>query len=100
MTANLIDFLNARLDEDQLLLEQMTGGALIQGYLRHKGDQLKADIEAKRAIISEHLALSRDFVHFNQTVVEHTRQATLDEVLELLARAYASHPDYRAEWRL
>lgn len=62
-------------------------------------ERVLAEIAAKRRILDEYTRLTRDFTHADETVTEHTRRSTLEDVLELLALPYANHPDSRPEWR-
>lgn len=90
----LIAFLRARWDEESTELDEMTGGALVQGYLRNHGERLKADIAAKRRILEQYRACVEDFTHIHETVTEYTRRQVLEEVIDLLAKPYAGRDDY------
>lgn len=90
---DLVNFLRARLDEDQTELRRMTTGGLVQGYLRVHGDKMLSDIDAKRRIIAECRpgGLGGDALDLVDAL------GAL--VLCLLALPYADHPDYDPEWR-
>ena len=50
----IVEFFRARLDEEEAELDRMTGGALVQGYLRVYGDRLKANIQADRELLERY----------------------------------------------
>lgn len=94
---NLIEFLRARLDEDERVARWAGGGIwhdvtavresawLVEcnredatHILRHDPARVRADVDAKRRILD---------------------QDPPRETLALLALPYADHPDYRSEWR-
>jgi hypothetical protein len=64
----------------------MTSGALVQGYLRHHGDRLKADIDAKRRILG-----------WAQTGA--LPDYEIEYVLTSLALPYADREGYKESWR-
>lgn len=92
-------FITSRLDEEQADLEEMLGGALVQGYLRHHGAELLADIEGKRRLLERYRAAVEDFVHVDETAYEFARRELLEDVLAELALKWADHDDYKEMWR-
>lgn len=80
----LTPFLRARWDEEETELREMTGGGLVQGYLRHSGDRLLADIAAKRKMLAECEATIRQAVSVGLA----------ETMLSMLAEPYRDHPDY------
>lgn len=98
----LVEFLNARLDEET---EAWAGGAGLVtqlNFAKLSGYMLR-DIEAKRAILAEHerheqrvseaLALELSPAHADQR-----RQATW-AVLRHLASVYSEHPNFDPRWK-
>jgi len=81
---DLVEFVLARLDEDEQTLSALPSWALFgiesaAGYeVREYIERGLKDIAAKRRILDEHPGYA---------------------TLKLLALPYASHPDYREEWR-
>lgn len=81
---DLVEFLRARLAEDEQTLLALPSWALFgiesaAGYeVREYIERGLKDIAAKRRILDEHPDCA---------------------TLKLLALPYSSHPDYRAEWR-
>jgi len=86
--SDLVEFLLARFAEDEQTLSALPSWALFgiesaAGYeVRDYVERGLRDIAAKRRILDEH-------------AIAHPGSATL----KLLALPYASHPDYREEWR-
>jgi hypothetical protein len=76
--------------------------ALADHIARHDPARVLADVEAKRAVLDR-----LEFVRDTSPPVAHVRaldmktgaDAALRDVAHFLAVPYASHPDYRAEWR-
>ncbi|MFI6296832.1 hypothetical protein ACIBEJ_34945 [Nonomuraea sp. NPDC050790] len=78
------EFISARLDEADHELHDMTSGALVQGYLRAHGDQLKAQIAAMRKILSAHVG------YYGLMDDEYLPVP----VLSILAGVWKDHEDY------
>jgi hypothetical protein len=62
-------------------------------------ERVLREIEAKRRILDEYTRLTQDFTHATETVAEHTRRATLEDVLALLAEPYAGEDGYKQQWK-
>lgn len=131
--SDLVDFLKARLDEDEQTAQNAaseqtnwtcelddgtdpftagTGyvdgiglhGMHSDGYVeasaavhiaRHDPARVLAEVDAKRRVLDEHERVKdAEFPNFDGGYA-----AALGDVLRLLALPYASHPDYRPEWR-
>lgn len=86
----IIDFLNARLAEDETearrQLEQL-GTAAATADLR-----AFAECEAKRKIIAHHARLDRNHEPAGD-------QDYMETFLFIIAEVYANHPDYKEDWR-
>lgn len=100
----LTDFLLARITEDQA-----EASNFLRFQVGHRGpgnysirDRVIAECEAKRRI-TESYPQQRRYVEIADTRSENPRvvEAGWDTptVLHLLALPYASHPEYRDEWR-
>lgn len=103
--SDLVEFLLARVDEDEAVARR------VQGRTRHEppptiggiGDvglvgypyrRALAECEAKRRVVEE----SREY---SPELAEGDNGAwAFDLVLRALALPYAEHPDFREEWRL
>ncbi len=142
MTADLMAFLRARLDEDERIAQAVLGApwvrredvagvhaddatadrpkgsavadcrrvpggyehgvALAEHIVRHQPSRVLADVAARRAILNLYeepeasAALPDSANRFTSSIQRHV----MGEVLPHLALPYASHPDYREEWRL
>ncbi|MER7126764.1 DUF6221 family protein [Micrococcus luteus] len=123
---DLITFLRARLDEDEQVARRIKatrhgaliaapGDGLLPSAFEICGDRLLADAEAKRRIVDMHANDGGDCSTCGRSSREENPGAYLrDEAemmevwrpapwpcdtLRLLALPYASHPDYRQEWR-
>jgi hypothetical protein len=116
MTADLVAFLRARLDEDQRTAEGLNmatrmlgaepdfygaGGPAAAAYWRHFDPaRVLAEVDAKRRILEQHHRSGQTCPRCSlgtedgQVVFERDPCGTL----RLLALPYAGHPDYRAEW--
>ena len=94
MSADLIAFLRARLDEDELaastderrFAEPDTGRAWI---VRYDQDKVLAHIEDKRSKVAQ----------LERHDPSHQDHPKLQFAVRSLATRYAKHPDYREEWR-
>ena len=114
MTADLVAFLNARLDEDEAHARRgeevfAAGWPDYQTfdspeltdagrYLDHFGPaRVLREVEAKRAILAEHQAVCK--------LADLTGQEIgflgwyREWVLKNVAAVYSDHPDYRPEWK-
>jgi hypothetical protein len=117
-TLTLVDFLRARLDEDEAVARAATSGpwSAVEGssgawwvelpnlgdvaldlhgenarhIARHDPARVLADVKAKRAIVGLGICLACD--------VEGQPCDHADETLRHLASVYADHPDYDATW--
>jgi len=104
VSADLVAFLRARLDEDAIRAtlrewhaadcEELPTPGSEYTYPCNCGvpERLAADVDAKRRILDLHkaMALNPD--------VHSDAWTALGDLLHLLALPYASHPDYRPEW--
>lgn len=120
MSDNLIDFLRARLAEDEQVAcatggrwwqppAQPTevldsGGGGFNTFLRsraahiarHDPGRALAEVDAKRRIIDRY---ERQVAKAAENAMEEDRAWILGEITALLALPHASHPDYNNEWR-
>lgn len=117
----LADFLSARLDEDEAVARMIApsgviliGPGLSSDAARFDFARVLADVEAKRRIVEVYLSerSRRDVLQREDArEVEDERQMTqrrtsaarcrgLEIAAEFLAQPYASHPDFRPEWRI
>lgn len=101
MSADLIAFLRARLDED----EQTSLGVFAHQPMLFVGGRLLAgrlndEVHAKRAILDRLEAINRE-VGDGASADPHDlgEGAGLWLAAEHLALPYQDHPDYREEWR-
>ena len=83
MTADLIAFLNARLDEDEHPVVT---------------PRMRREIAAKRAHIRMWEAFAENFTHVDETEFEFAKREVLEEVLALDAAIWCEHPKYRQKW--
>ncbi|WP_433893014.1 DUF6221 family protein [Streptomyces sp. CA-111067] len=106
---DLIEFLRARLDEDDLTVrEANTSPEMVTGIPRSYAeapvaihiarfanpDRVLAEIEAKREVL--HIfERTRDYSPIFMSGIG----AAMVGTLRLLAQAYDGHPDYREDWR-
>lgn len=88
------EFLLARIEEDEGGL--VTYAAAIEASTDHDQRRLALECQAKRAVVSRYLD-TQD--HLGPYYAKAQGQEYLRPVLRLLAMPYASHPDYREEWR-
>jgi hypothetical protein len=115
---HLIEFLRARLDEDELNARQSQalwrdthftvapGSLVIMDYLRRRHPStVLADIDAKRRILDEYQGLRAAASNYakigdeDMAFVGRHMYAGVLGALKCLALPYADHPDYRDEWR-
>jgi hypothetical protein len=106
----LVEFLTARLDEDEAMAQRASDhpdawGVMANddyGYLLVQPARVLADVKAKRAIVAEcGLAESEcatDPMHRCSRYEEHNEAMQDRAILRHLATAYADHPDYDATW--
>jgi hypothetical protein len=124
MSRELLDFLRARLQDDEdyartafadhndagpKWYEQWSGAlnigeeedlvltndsAISRHMERHDPAHVLADVEAKREV----LRLAERAHDYHETFMN-SFAAAMEDALRLFAQAYADHPDYREEWR-
>ena len=88
MTDDMVQFLRDRLDDDK------------DHALRHDPARVLADIEAKRQMVDAYVEAGRQLVDAApESEFAYGRSVGLGIAVCLLALPYASHPDYRPEWR-
>jgi uncharacterized protein DUF6221 len=100
----IVEFLNARLDEDQQAIHPNPSycEACTVAWIGHQGRphyRPLADIAAKRAIIAvemDRVGVRREFVSVE--VADRVRGRTESPVLFALAAVYSDHPDYDRDW--
>lgn len=113
--SDLVEFLRARLDEDERAAKdapqsawsdeygefRSRGGELFGHVLRHDPARVLREVHAKRKLLGSHYNYDglcpRCFDFSNKPV---QREAWPCEVVRLLALPYADHPDYHEEWKL
>lgn len=92
---DLVEFLRARLDEDEQPCEGV--GEYSDCYMF--SERRLRDVEAKRQIVTAYA----DALSIQNGFAEVPREVGTREALELACKAlalpYADHPDYRPEWR-
>ena len=100
---DLVEFLRARLGEDEHIAAAARGHAVVtyenttseevEAYLDHfcRLPRTRAEIEAKRKTIEA----CAYFLHNDNRGLDPCAAT----VLELVALPYADHPDYRPEWK-
>jgi hypothetical protein len=125
-TMTIVEFLTARLDEDEAVALAAKGHPLFDGtgiitgrnesvvigshlathIARHAPDHVLADIAAKRAILDLHqpFSLDTDPVTGCKTCSYRNQWDELQiqwpcPTVRLLASVYAEHPSYRREWK-
>jgi hypothetical protein len=86
--AELIDFLNERLDEDEATARVATRLMYDASFIApFTPSRILADVQAKRAIV-------------DQAACEHcATDGALQWALRVLSYPYADHPDYDPRWR-
>jgi hypothetical protein len=115
----LVEFLHARLAEDEQVARVATPGpwrwaalgeATTDHIARHDPARVLAEIDAKRRIVDmhsgHHECAAWDRHSTDLTPTDHTDTVLVDRgytheddpTLRLLALPYAAHKDYRAEW--
>lgn len=126
MSEDLVQFLRARLDEDErmarLALDQTgdnwrayykqivatnprfgedpadaTTSEVADHIARHDPTRVHAEVEAKRRIVALHCDARGGDPSCSS--LDYPEKAEDCETLRLLALPYADHPDYRPEWR-
>ncbi|WOH20141.1 DUF6221 family protein [Paenarthrobacter sp. GOM3] len=91
---NIIEFLEARLDEDEMEARDMAGTEWYDGgWPDDHCNKILAESETKRAIIAQCRVDHEDSLTRNDDTLE---LATV--VLYLLAQVYSAHPDYDPGW--
>lgn len=103
---DLIEFLRARLDEDEQAIAGLsdfnpvphlwTGGAVT--VMMH-ADRARKEIAAKRGVLNEFEHMRAE-AKGNQDLPVGIWALALKSVLHRMAEAYDCHPDYREAWRL
>lgn len=101
----LVDFLRARWDEeaedDRHSLDCYLMGNLAEGWCdcgvreRHQ-----SEVKAHRRTLDLYTAAANRTVAHGAPTNHEVRAGALYDVLQLLALPYASHEDYREEWRV
>lgn len=69
---------------------------------RHSPARVLVDLEGKRGVLRQYEAVTEQVknpVSADNRAHARTEQHALEDVLRLLAVAYADHPDYRETWR-
>lgn len=112
MSAELITFLRARLDDDEAVLRSCAGGVPrwraediaifgpdlspeVRAHIaRHDPARVLKEIEAKREVVR----LYERAYDYAPTFTSGFA-AAMEDALLMFALAYADHPDYREEWR-
>lgn len=107
MTADLVQFLRDRLDEDQRLANGATwapesdwetlgnlDSGLARWIARHDPARVLAEVEAKREVVR----LAERAHDYHETFMNGFA-AAMEHALRLFALPYADHPEYRDEWR-
>lgn len=98
----VVEFLLARLDEDEALVEAPPPHA--EGWERAETARELADIAAKRVVIEDYTSLLHDafveagWLGFEDPLTAQDLAET--KTLRALASLYADHPDFRPEWQL
>lgn len=112
--SELVEFLTARLDEDERRCAVTPGGhyqvqaldagdgpaeeeAVQQYYHRFQPEWMLRDIAAKKALVTEWRSYGDIRNPYDDEQV--TGRALLT-AMKLLTAAYSDHPDYRAEWKV
>jgi hypothetical protein len=105
----LVEFLRARLDEDERAADTVHHYAcdsLVNPALRGSvpcdcsiPDLVRAQVDLRLRIVEMYRSATEDFTRFDQTHDEFTNEATLETVVRLLALPYVNHPDYQQEWK-
>lgn len=92
----IVDFFRARLAEEETELAQLTGGALVQGYLRVYGDRLKANIGADRELLARY----DDCVNYGgcpgNEALDVARAEYENHVFPARIARFSDHPTYAA----
>jgi hypothetical protein len=98
----LVDFLRARLDEDEAAANLAARGRHDQaldrddwGRLLIWPERVLADVEAKRRLIDESLVGRTKWDH----TYEHGIEVGLEWAVAIIATEYDTHPDYDESWR-
>lgn len=122
MTADLLTFLRARLDEDQRLASGGTWGeeadwnllggmesGLARYVARQAPERALAEVESKRLMIRDVAAAQASSVDMEYACCHEPAQILAGEcpgfepdklpLLRLLALPYADHPGYQESWR-
>lgn len=90
---SLADFLLARIAEDEA-----AAGLAQPGRHRWSRDRILAECEARRRIVEEFAQVHADYQVARTPTLEGQRFGLLKAVA-FLALPYASHPNYREEWK-
>lgn len=114
--SDLIEFLRARLDEDERIASDALehgsgtdhryhaapGGGFLGGialgshHYRHNPTRELSVVKADRAIVALY---ERQAAKASENAMQEDRAWTLEPVLCHLAAIWSDHPDYLAEWR-
>lgn len=105
---DLVEFLRSRLDDEAAVAQKSydeAGDYRLDGsmatqlhFANWKPDRVLADVEAKRRIVGSTAHPPKAWSVFDDGF-RRGQMAAHDDVLRLLALPYATHPDYREEWR-
>ena len=77
----------------------LDGGAVADHIAFHDPAYVLADVLAKRAIVGMYEREREDGHAVSYSTEQAARIYVLERAVELLAAAYADHPEYREEWR-
>lgn len=88
--SDLLEFLSARLDDDEVGYRALAGAGVDPGH-RISLERLFADVEAKRAIVED--------PSFRESQNPNRLSIFGERILGRLAAVYADHPDYDEAWR-
>jgi hypothetical protein len=106
----LIEFLTARLDEDEAVAERLRSSSAgdpwgwqpnrLETCEKRRVDyppaRVLADVKAKRAIV----ALSQTIIDSDPYEIDSDAPTAAGMILRNLASVYADHADFREEWRV
>lgn len=109
----LVEFLRARLDEDVEHAEGVRGGdwedrsawedlapEVIYHARWHDPDRVLREVEAKRKVVDAYAEALRILEGFREVGHETGNREALELACKAFAAAYATDPQFRAEWRV